>query len=426
MNEWMNDAAEYIRYVMSNLKQALKWSVFGILCGLVVGTVASLFAILIQKATGFRLTHPQIIFLLPLAGLLIVYLYHKGGSKAAGGTNLVLNNIRENKDVPKRLAPLIFSSTVITHLFGGSAGREGAALQLGSSMGSALGRLLHFNDEEMRRVVICGMSAAFSALFGTPLAACILPMEISTVGIIYYSALVPCAFSSLTAHYVAVAFGLTEGRMTSSLIFPAVGPKTILLSVLFAMLCSVIAVLFCTAMHKTEHLFSKYIQNEYVRIVISGCLIIILTLLVGEQTYNGTGSAVLAKALTPEGAGLIWCACLLKILFTAITLSGGFKGGEIVPTLFIGATLGNTFAYATGGTPNMYAALGMGAVFCGVTNCPISSLIISFELFGFEGTAYFLIVIAITYLLSGNYGIYHGQTIRYNKFEPGKVNRRTH
>ncbi len=426
MNKLISDFLDYAKYVLSNLKHVLKWSVFGILCGLVVGCVGSVFAILIGKATSFRLSNPWIIFFLPAAGLLIVYLYHKGGDKAAGGTNLVLNNIRENKDVPKRLAPLIFCSTVITHLFGGSAGREGAALQLGGSMGSALGRLLHFNEDEMRRVVMCGMSAAFSALFGTPLAATILPMEISTVGTIYYSALVPCAFSSLTAHYVAVAFGLTEGRMTYSLAFPAINIKVVLLIALFALFCSAAAVLFCTAMHRAEQLYAKFIKNEYVRVAVSGCLVIVLTLIVGDQTYNGTGSAVIAKALTNEGAQLIWCACLLKILFTAVTLSGGYKGGEIVPSLFIGATLGNTFAYASNSSPNVYAAIGMGAVFCGVTNCPISALIISFEMFGFGGTTYFLLAIAITYLLSGNYGIYHGQTIRYSKFSPGEINRRTH
>ena len=199
--------------VTQHLLASFKWVLFGILVGLVVGFCASVFAKTILLATSFRLAHTWIIFLMPAAGIIIVYLYHLAGSAGVGGTNLILASIRKGEEVPAALAPLIFVATSLTHLTGGSAGREGAALQMGGSMSSAIAKILHFPEEDRRQVIMCGMSAAFSALFGTPLAAAVLPMEISTVGIMYHSAFVPCVISSLTAHFVAGWLGLGSEQM---------------------------------------------------------------------------------------------------------------------------------------------------------------------------------------------------------------------
>ena len=410
---------------LEKLKVSFKWIGFGLLTGIIVGFCASIFAKLIVAVTALRLAHTWILYFLPLAGIPIVWLYHKAGSAGVGGTNMVLSAIREEKQVPGLLAPLIFISTVLTHMFGGSAGREGAALQMGGSMGNMLGQIFRFGKNDRRRVTMCGMSAAFSALFGTPLAAAVMPMEISTVGIIYYSALVPCAIASLTAHQIAKWMGLESEAMLLSSV-PAFTPLRGLFFALFAVLCALVSILFCTSMHKTEHLLSKHVKNDYVKIVSGGILIILLTILVGDQTYNGAGSGILASCVLDPQFKACWYMFLLKILFTVVTLSAEYKGGEIVPSLFIGATFGNFFGNLPGQDPALCAAVGMACVFCGVTNCPLAALLISFELFGFEAMPYLLLAVSLTYLFSGNYGIYTGQTIRYSKFTPGRIDAKTH
>jgi H+/Cl- antiporter ClcA len=418
------DLRERVGRVAEHLLASFKWVLFGILVGLVVGFCASVFAKTILLATSFRLAHTWIIFLMPAAGIIIVYLYHLAGSAGVGGTNLILASIRKGEEVPAALAPLIFVATSLTHLTGGSAGREGAALQMGGSMSSAIARLLHFPEEDRRQVIMCGMSAAFSALFGTPLAAAVLPMEISTVGIMYHSAFVPCVISSLTAHFVAGWLGLGSEQMllTNVPSFDVIDMGQV---AVFAILCALVAILFCATMHRTEHILGQKVPNDYVKVVGAGAIIIVLTLLVGDQTYNGAGSNIIEACVVEPGFRVPWYAFLLKIIFTVITLSGEYKGGEIVPSLFIGATFGNFFASLTGFDPGLCAAVGMASVFCGVTNCPIASLLISFELFGFEAMPFFLLAVAMAYLFSGNYGLYHGQMIRYSKVGVRRIDQHT-
>ena len=272
-------------------------------------------------------------------------------------------------------------------------------------------------------MIMCGMSAAFSALFGTPLAAAIFSMEVVSVGIMHYSALLPCVIASLTAHGVATVCGITPEIFPISSI-PAFAPKTALIIGVFAVLCAVVSILFCTILHNAERLYKRFFKNPYLRVIIGGCIVIALTLLVGDQTYNGTGMSIIASCM--EGKPVFPLAFLLKMLFTGATLGAGYKGGEIVPTLFIGATFGTFFATVTGCSIPLCAAVGMGAVFCGVTNSPITSLLICFELFGFEGMPYFLIAIALSYMLSGYYGLYSSQKIIYSKYKTEYINRKTH
>ena len=198
----MQEFKAYARHVLHTTKSAVTWFLFSVLCGALIGTVSAAFAKLIALATGFRMAHGEIIYFLPLAGLLIIFIYHKANVVTSRGTNLVIHSIRHDEPIPFRMAPLIFVSTVITHLFGGSSGREGAALQIGGSLGNFLAEKLKMTSAESarRRSIMVGMSASFSALFGTPLAATILPLEISTVGIVYYSSFMPCAIASLIAH----------------------------------------------------------------------------------------------------------------------------------------------------------------------------------------------------------------------------------
>lgn len=414
---------------IGKLGNAVKWILFGVLTGAVVGFSASILGVAITYVTNLREEYPWLLFLMPAAGLFIAFIYKKAGPKIAGGTNLVLIRIRNREGIPGTLAPLIFISTILTHLVGGSAGREGAALQMGGSMGDTMGRFLRFKKMDHRRATFCGMSAAFSALFGTPLAATIMPLEMSTVGIVYFSSLTPCAISSLTAYFVREYLGTGSEAMVLWMMpeFSFVnGAKTLL----FAILCALVSILFCHTMRRTEHILEHRVPNTYIRILLSSALIIAMTLLLGEQTYNGAGWETIRKCVTVPSYQMPWFAFLLKILFTVVTLTGGFKGGEIVPSLFIGATFGSfyskLFAASPTGSVLPYAAMGMGCVFCGITNCPLTSLLICFELFGFDAMPYFLLSVSIAYLFSGNYGIYSGQRIRYSKFSCGKTDEMTH
>ncbi|MDY6307545.1 MAG: chloride channel protein [Oribacterium sp.] len=396
----------------------IKWIAFGIAAGIVVGAVAALFARAIVWATAFRKANPQILYGLPLAGVFIVYYYRLLGAKEPKGTNRVITAIRSGERVPLVMTPLIIVASVITHLFGGSAGREGAALQVGGSMGNALGRLFRFPKEDRPILIMCGMSASFSALFGTPMAATILAMEISTVGFMYYSALVPCAVAALTARFVAEALGAEAETMVvqnMAKFSPVMGLRTML----FALFASLAAILFVVMMHAEKRLFAQYIKNPYLRALFGGLLIVMLTLLVGSQTYNGTGSDIIAKCVTDPEFRMPAYGFFLKIMFTAITLAVGFQGGEIVPSLFIGATFGNAFGPLFGMSGSLGAAIGMACVFSGVTNCPVASMLICFEMFGFDTAPYIMLSVAIAYIFSGNFGIYAAQKIHFDKYRAG-------
>ncbi len=407
---------------LHQIRISVKWILFAILSGILVGLVGTAFYYGMDLVTTTRSSYPWLIYLLPAGGLLIVGLYHLLHDEKDTGTNLVLSAIHSNDNIPLRMAPLIFISTLITHLFGGSAGREGAALQLGGSIGNGLGKLFRFDDKDQHIMIMCGMSAAFSALFGTPLAAAVFSMEVVSVGIMHYSALVPCVVASLIAHGIATSLGAMPESFSLGVI-PAFGISTAVLIALLSLLCAMVSILFCLILHEVDHLYKRFLKNAYVKAAIGGGLIIILTLLVGNQNYNGTGMNMIA--LIFETGSVFPLAFLLKMIFTALTLGAGFKGGEIVPTFFVGAAFGCLFGNLVGLSPTLCAAVGMGAVFCGVTNSPITALLICFELFGFEAMPYYLIAVALSYMLSGYYGLYSSQKIIYSKYKTEYINRKS-
>ena len=399
----------------------LRWIAIASATGLIVGAVGVAFVKGLALATNLRTSHPICIFGLPFAGILIVALYKWCKYENDQGTNGVIAAIHAKREVPFRMAPLIFVSTLLTHLFGGSAGREGAALQLGGSIGNQIGRLLKRNARDKRTLVACGMSAAFSSIFGTPMAAVIFALEVNSVGIMQYSALVPCVFASLVASALANRFGVfaehfgTVEVLRFQLI-PAL--KICLLGILVAML----SVAFCKLLHVTGDLYKKWFKNAYLRIAVAGLLIIGLTFLLGTHDYSGSGANLIEEAIAGEAAPY---AFILKMLFTALTLGAGFKGGEIVPSFAIGATFGCLFGTLVGLPPSLCAAIAMISMFCGVTNSPIASMIIGFELFGFDIMKYLLICVSISYALSGYYSLYREQRIMYSKSEARYVNHET-
>ena len=399
----------------------VKWLLYSCLIGVVVGLVAVAFHLGIDLAAELRGEHPNIIWLLPLGGMAIVLLYRVCGMEKDRGTNLVLVAVRDAERLKLRTAPLIFLSTILTHLVGGSAGREGAALQLGASLSAYAGRKLGLDELDGRIVVMCGMAAAFSALFGTPLTAAVFAMEVVTVGRMYYAAMVPCLLSSYTAALVAHGFGLhaIHGYPVHDALELELTP--ILQTAALGVLCALLSILFCKVMHAAPKLYARYLPDPLARAAAGGALVLALTLAIGSQTYNGAGDGVIRQLLAGD---TIPEAFLLKILFTALTLGAGFRGGEIVPVLFTGCAFG-TWAGPLLGLPHGFSgALGMAAVFCGATNCPLSSILLAFELFGGQGLPLYALCCGVAYMLSGYHGLYSEQKIIYSKFRPEWIDKK--
>lgn len=405
----------------ANIRYFIKWSALALAIGSVAGAAGTIFSMGVSWATGFRLSHPSMLFFLPVSGLLIVWMYHSFHEERNRGTNMVIDAISSNERVTPATGPLIFFSTILTHLGGGSSGREGAALQLGGSIGNSFGEWFKLDERDKKIAIMCGMSAVFSALFGTPVAAAIFSLEVVSIGVLYYAALVPCVFSSFLAVGIARAAGL-EGEHFPVEMIPALDLKAVGLLVLLGILCAAVSILFCVLLHTAEHAYRKYFPDARVRILAGSFLFIALTLLSGTRDYCGSSMGLIESSI--EGS-VRYEAFLMKMLFTAVALGAGFKGGEIVPTLCVGAALGCAFGEITGFAPSLCAACGMAALFAGVTNCPITSLVIALELFGYEGMEYFSIIIAVAFALSGYYGLYASQKFVYSKTRTEFINRRS-
>lgn len=408
-------------HVLLHIRLLLRWIVFGALLGLVVGAVGAAFVHCIEYVTELRLAHPLILLGLPLAGVLIVWLYRVTKNFDDRGTNTVLASLRSEDEPPAKMSVLIFISTVLTHLCGGSAGREGAALQLGGSIGNLIGRTFKLRDRDRRILILAGMSAAFSSIFRTPIAAAVFAMEVGCIGTMHYAALVPCAVASLTASWIAETMGLGLTHYDIG-ILPELTAVSGLKILLLGLLCAAVSIVFCMLLHKTEHILESKISNPYLRIAFAGVLLLVLGLLLRSDAYFGIGEHTIHNAIAGE---TVWYAFLLKMVFTAITIGGGYKGGEIVPSFFIGSTFGCLFGHLIGLSPSVCAGLGMVALFCGVTNCPLASLFIGAELFGMEAVPFCLLVIAVSYLLSGYYGLYKEQKFMYSKFADAPVHHKT-
>ena len=421
-NESFSDQMQALVFkIRTGCVQLVKLLIYGLLCGTLVGFTASIFALGIDAATNLRAQHPWVIFLMPVGAAVIIFFYMK--FDRSEGTDTVLLAVTRSESVPGTLAPLIFCSTITSHFLGASVGREGAALQIGGCMGDELGKRLHFQESARRIMVMAGMSAAFSALFGTPLAATVIAMEISHVGLLQYDALVPCVIAALPSYYISGMLGVEKHPWGLTQVVPFSLPRSLSTFVL-AFLCAIISVLFVVALGRIPALAKKIPAHPVFRGAIVAAILLGMTLLSGGQFYNGAGGHVITECLHGEPVPV--CAFLLKILFTAVSVAAGFKGGEIVPALFIGATFGSVAGPLLGLPGGLAAAIGMGCLFSCVTNCPLGTLLICFEMFGFEGWPYYLLSIAIAYTVSGNYGLYHHQKIRYGKFKIGREDANAH
>ena len=415
----MNDA-ELKGTVGNNLKYFLKWGILSSLIGITGGLIGSMFGFGIKLAAQCFGTYGWLLYLLPVSGCLIVWLYHTFHEEGNRGTNMVLDSISSDANITPATAPLIFVSTILTHLTGGSAGREGAALQLGGSIGSMIGKMLRLDERDLKIAVMCGMSGCFGALFGTPLAAAVFCMEVISIGVMYYAALVPCLFSAFIGAGISGKLGLVPEHF-EILEIPTFGLKPAILILLLGVLCALLSVGFCVLLHGAEHWYRRFFKNPYIRILAASVILIGLTLITGNRSYNGSSMGLIEEAI----GGHVWFgAFFLKAVFTAATLGAGYKGGEIVPTLCVGATFGCVVGTILGFSPSLCAACGMIALFAGVTNCPVSSILIAFELCGFEAMPYFALSVAVSFTLSGYYGLYKSQKFIYSKIRTEFINRR--
>ena len=395
----------------NNFAHFVMWSCGGICIGFVIGLVGIAFHLALEWATEFRTAHPMLLWLLPFGGLAIVLAYRLAGQEKDRGTNFILVAVRANEAVTLRTAPLIFFSTVVTHLLGGSAGREGAALQLGGSIASSFGRIFQLNEREGRIMTMCGMAGAFSAIFGTPLAATIFTLEVVDVGSMQYAALLPCLLSALLGVFISGQMGLAPEAFALQAGADATPLNLVRVIVLGALLAA-LSIFFCELLHAAPKLYKKFLPNAYLRVAAGGVLIIALTKLLGTTDYNGTGAAVIEAAIDGEAVPY---AFLLKMLFTALTLGAGFKGGEIVPIFFTGATFGCVAAPLLGLPPQLGAALGMVALFCGCTNSPLASICLAIEVFGGQCISLFALACAVSYMLSSYFSLYREQHFLHSK-----------
>ena len=388
------------------------WLVLAAAVGLVCGGVGTAFHLSVEAVTELRGEHGWILWLLPLAGLVIVALY-KGTRCEGMGTNNVIRAVQSGEAVSPLLVPAIFLGTVLTHLCGGSAGREGAALQMGGSIGYNVGRLFRLSDHDRRTATVCGMAAFFSALFGTPLAATLFAMMVEDVGLTFSVAFVPGFLAALVAYGVSLACGISPTRFALA-DAPALTADAVLKVMVLGAACAVVSRLFCGLLHFTEHELPKRLPNPWVRAAVGGIAVVALSYLMGIGRYNGAGMGVIAAAVE-QGEALPW-DFLCKALLTAVTLASGFKGGEVVPSFYIGATFGCAVGPLLGLPAGFSAAVGLVAVFCGATNTLIPSILMAYELFQGEGLELVALGCGVCYMLSGYHGLYSSQTFVTEKW----------
>ena len=401
----------------AQLLAALKWLAILAPLAVAVGSASAFFLWALDAVTLVRFAHPRLLFLLPVAGLGVGMLYHFYGKSANGGNNLLIDEIHQpGAGVPRRMAPLILIGTLVTHLFGGSAGREGTALQMGGSIAATFARLLKLDAAHVRILLMAGVAAGFGSIFGTPVAGAVFALEVLIVGRVQYDALIPCFFAAVLADWTCRAWGIGHTHYSvdvpaaaSSLDFLLMG-KVLLAAVAFGLASR----LFSALSHRLGDAFKTHIPRPELRPVVGGLLVIGLFFLAGTGDYLGLGvlgngpDAVTLPAMfrSTEIPASAWA---WKLLFTIITLSAGFKGGEVTPLFFIGAALGNSLALALGAPVDLFAALGFVAIFAGATNTPLASTFLGMELFGAGNGLYLATACLVAYRCSGRQGIYTAQ-----------------
>ncbi len=406
------------------LKRLLRCSIIAVPVAVAIGSAVALFLWMLNWAIHFRFAHSWLLYFLPLVGVAMYFAYKYWGGTAYKGNNLIMDEIHQpGGGIPKRMAPFVLLATVVTHLFGGSAGREGTAVQMGGSLAQAFSRWFKLNAADTAVVLTAGIAAGFGAVFGTPLTGTLFAMEVLTLGRIRYNAWLPCLVAGFVGHYTILAWGLHHTAYHITIdkaiprlyheYFPFDGlllAKVILASIAFGMA----SWLFAVSVHGVKHVFNKFIAPKWAIPALGGLIIIALTFIIGKPDYLSLGvdaeypGAITISSAFNSGGADTW-SWLWKTIYTAITLSTGFKGGEVTPLFYIGATLGNSLSVLMDAPVALFAALGFIAVFAGATNTPLACTLMGVELFGAQYALFFAVACFTAYLFSGHGGIYASQ-----------------
>jgi H+/Cl- antiporter ClcA len=422
-----NTLRHRVREHLSLALYALKWLPLAAAIALPVGSVCALFLWALERATAARFAYPWLLYGLPVCGALIGAAYHRWGRSVEGGNNLIVDCIHDaGARVPRRMTPMILLSTVATHLFGGSAGREGTAVQMGGSLASLVARGLGLSPADSKVALTAGIAAGFGAVFGTPLAGAVFAMEVLVIGAMRYEALVPCLLAAILSDAVCRAWGIHHTLYSvaplaaADLGWGGLGMVLCVKAAVAGVAFGLVGLLFSEGLHELSGAWKRSVPSPWLRPVTGGFAVIVLVWLTGTRDFLGLGvSSPDASAVTivssfhAGGAGAwSWAG---KLLFTVTTLAGGFKGGEVTPLFYIGSTLGNALSRVLSAPTDLFAALGFLAVFAGAANTPLACTVMGVELFGGSGVIFYAIACFAAYLFSGHTGIYLSQRMGTRK-----------
>lgn len=391
----------------------IQWIFISGLAGILAGSASALFLILLEWVGAVRDTHLWLIALLPVAGFAIGAAYHYLGKGVETGNNLIIDEYHSpRKTIPVKMAPLVLMGTLVTHLFGGSAGREGTAVQMGASLADQLTAFFGFNTQSRQILLVAGISAGFASVFGTPLAGAVFALEVLVIGRMRYDALVPSLLAAFAGDFVCSAWGVHHTQYAIDQV-PALTPMLFVYGAGAAVLFGLTAMAFARASHFFASQFRQHITYPPLRPLIGGAIIAATMFAFGTFRYAGLGVPTIVDAFS---ADLPWYDSIAKLLYTTFTLGAGFKGGEVTPLFYVGATLGNALSGIIPLPVALLAGMGFVGVFSGATNTPIACTIMGMELFGSGAGVFLALSCTVAYMFSGHSGIYGSQAQGIRKY----------
>jgi H+/Cl- antiporter ClcA len=390
-----------------------QWIGLGALVGVLCGAASAVFLWLLERATAFRVGHELIVYALPIAGLAIGWIYQRFGGAVRTGSNLIIDTIHdEGPELPLRMAPMVMIGTVLTHVFGGSAGREGTAVQMGASLTDWVSHRLRVGNHIRRQLLAAGVAGGFGSVFGTPIAGAIFGLEFVVLGHIEYDALVPALVASVVGDLTTRALGIVHTHYPAATNVPLT-PALFLKWLVFAVAVALVTTAFIELTHFIKKRGERHIPRLPLRMFLGGLVVVGLWKLVGTSDYLGLGMPMIVSAF--EDPNLPMYAFALKLVFTAVTLGAGFLGGEVTPLFFVGATLGSALARLLGIPLALGAGVGLAAVFAASANTPLALSIMAMELLGAPVFPHVVIVCVVAYMLTGHRSIYPAQRLLQGK-----------